>query len=238
MDNSGSDGPNRTRPRREGPIAHWVFDLDNTLYSAESRLFHQIDQRMGEYIATLLDLPFIDARRLQKHYFRTFGTTLCGLMKEHQTDPAAFLDYVHDIDITVLDPDPTLDAALDQLSGPKVVFTNASRDHAEQVMARLGITRHFDGIFDIIDADYVPKPAMETYHRFISHHRIAPASAILFEDTSANLKPAAALGMTTVLVGPGEYGVRNDADADHVHHVTDDLAGWLMNHAQGATGTE
>ena len=210
-------------------MTHWVFDVDNTLYPAESPVFHQIDRRMGEYIAALLDLAFVDARRLQKQYFRTFGTTLCGLMSNHNVDPTAYLDYVHDIDITVIDPDPVLDAALARLSGAKVIFTNASRNHAEQVIERLGIARHFDGIFDIHDAAYVPKPAPKTYRRFIHHHLIAPQSAVLFEDTSANLKPAAALGMTTVLITPGEDGVTNEAGADHVHHVTDDLAGWLMD---------
>ena len=216
------------------PVTHWVFDLDNTLYPAESPVFHQIDQRMGEYIAALLDLAFSDARSLQKHYFHTFGTTLSGLMREHQVDPKAYLDYVHDIDITVLDPDPALDSALYRLPGPKLVFTNADRGHAERVIEQLGIARHFDGIFDIFDAEHLPKPAPETYHRFISRHRIAPQSAVLFEDTAANLKPAAALGMTTVLVGAGEDGVDNDAGVDHIHHVTDDLAGWLMDHIDSA----
>ena len=238
MENTGPEKPNRARDIIARPITHWVFDLDNTLYPAESPVFQQIDQRMGEYIAALLDLSFSDAHRLQKQYFRTFGTTLCGLMSEHQVDPTAYLDYVHDIDFTVLDADPELDTALGRLSGNKTIFTNASRGHAEQVIERLGVARHFDGIFDILDADYVPKPAPETYDRFIARHRVPPESAVLIEDTSANLKPAAALGMTTLLISPGEDGVHNDARADHVHHVTDDLARWLMDQAHRPADTD
>lgn len=213
-------------------VEHWIFDLDNTLYPAQCRLFHQIDRRMGEYIAGLLDLSYEDARRLQKHYFHTYGTTLCGLMKHHRVDPSDYLEFVHDIDLTVIPPDFALDAALSRLSGVKVVFTNANRAHAEQVMARLGVARHFTAIFDIHDANYVPKPEPETYDRLVDRHGITPDRSVLFEDTAANLRPAAALGMTTVLVTPGEDEVVNDDRADHVHHVTGDLAGWLADAAR------
>jgi putative hydrolase of the HAD superfamily len=214
-------------------VEHWVFDLDNTLYSAQCRLFHQSDRRMGEYIAGLLDLAYEDARRIQKEYFHTYGTTLRGLMTHHQVDPYAYLDFVHDIDLTVIAPDLALDSALACLPGIKVIFTNADRPHAEQVIRRLGVARHFAAIFDIHDADYVPKPEPETYDRFVARHGIAPEQSVLFEDTAANLKPAAALGMTTVLVTPGEEGVINNENGDHIHHVTDDLAGWLENAARG-----
>lgn len=216
-------------------MEHWVFDLDNTLYSAECRLFHQIDRRMGEFIAGLLDLPYDEARRLQKHYFRTYGTTLRGLMTHHRVDPEEYLDFVHDIDLTAIDPDPALDRAIAGLPGTKVIFTNADRSHAAQVIERLGIARHFTGIFDIFDAKFVPKPDPGIYELFVARHGIRPDRAVLFEDTAANLAPAAALGMTTVLVTPGEEGVSNDEDAGHVHHVTDDLAAWLE--AAGRTGT-
>ncbi|MCH8918990.1 MAG: pyrimidine 5'-nucleotidase [Proteobacteria bacterium] len=213
-------------------VEHWVFDLDNTLYSAQCRIFHQIDRRMGEFIAGLLGLAYEDARRLQKKYFHTYGTTLRGLMNNHQVDPSAYLEFVHDIDLTAVAPDLALDAALARLPGIKVIFTNASRGHAEQVIRALGVARHFAAIFDIQDAGYLPKPEPETYDRFIARHRIAPQRSVLFEDSVANLKPAAALGMTTVLVTPGEEGVDNHGDADHVHFVTDDLAGWLENAAR------
>ncbi len=205
----------------------WVFDLDNTLYPAGCRLFHQIDRRMGEYIAAKFGLDAGAARKLQKDYFRAYGTTLRGLMVNHRVDPHHYLDFVHDIDLAVMDPAPALDAALGRLEGRKVIFTNASRNHAEAVIARLGIARHFEGIFDIHAADYVPKPEPETYDRFIAAHTVVPARAVLFEDTAANLAPAHTRGMVTVLVTPGEEGVVNDAGADHVQHVADDLAAFL-----------
>jgi putative hydrolase of the HAD superfamily len=208
-------------------IETWAFDLDNTLYPADCALFHQVDRRMGEYIGTLFGLEYAAARKMQKDYYRTYGTTLRGLMTNHNIDPHAYLDFVHDIDLTVMDPDMALDAALSRLPGNKVIFTNASRRHAEAVTERLGIRHHFDGIFDIHDAAYVPKPAPEIYGQFIKAHGITPERTVLFEDTAANLAPAAALGMTTVLVRPGEAGVENDAGAKHIHHVTDNLAAWL-----------
>ena len=212
---------------QSGDIHHWVFDLDNTLYSADSHLFDQIDRRMGDFIASLLDLEYLAARKIQKDYFHTYGTTLRGLMLHHKVEPKTFLDFVHDIDLSVIPENAALINALDGLEGDCVIFTNASRDHAEQIVEHLGITRFFDGIFDICDADYLPKPEMETYDRFIKTHAIDPARAILFEDTAANLKPADQLGMTTVLVTPGEDGVTNETNADHIHHITDDLAHWL-----------
>lgn len=239
------NGPFRSDPLAIGRVRHhsrrmtaaparllshvdtWVFDLDNTLYPAGCRLFHQVDRRMGEYIGNLFGLDAEAARKLQKDYYRAYGTTLRGLMINHRVDPHHYLDFVHDIDLAVMDPAPALDAALSRLDGRKVIFTNASRNHAEAVIARLGIARHFEAIFDIHDADYVPKPEPETYDRFITAHAIAPARAVLFEDTAANLAPAHARGMATVLVVPGEDGVANDAAADHVHHVADDLAAFL-----------
>ncbi len=214
-------------------VEHWVFDLDNTLYSAQCRLFPQIDRRMGEFVSKLLDLPFEDARRLQKKYFHTYGTTLRGLMTHHQVDPKAYLEFVHDIDLTVIPPDPALDAALGRLPGTKVIFTNADRAHAEQVIQRLGIAGHFYAIFDVEDAKYVPKPDPVTYDLFVARHNILPKRSVLFEDTATNLMPAAVLGMTTVLVTPGEDGVRNDQSGEHIHFVTDDLAAWLENAARG-----
>lgn len=221
------DHPVRPAATALPQVDTWIFDLDNTLYPAGCRLFHQIDRRMGEYIGGLFGLDATAARKLQKDYFRAYGTTLRGLMVNHKVDPHHYLDFVHDIDLAVMDPAPALDGALARLPGRKVIFTNASRNHAEAVIARLGIARHFEAIFDIHDADYVPKPEPETYDRFIALHAILPARAALFEDTAANLAPAHARGMATVLVTPGEDGVENDAGGPHIHHVAPDLAAFL-----------
>jgi len=213
-----------------GGVESWVFDLDNTLYPARCNLFVQIDQRMGEYISAALSVDMVAAKAIQKTYFRQYGTTLCGLMRNHRVDPVAYMDFVHDIDLGVLTPDAGLAGALGRLDGPKFVFTNGSVAHAARVLDRLGIAGHFADVFDIAAADYVPKPNPAPYDRMLARFGIAAPSAVLVEDTLANLAPAAARGMTTLWVRHGRADLALDAEAempDHVHHVTDDLSGWL-----------
>ena len=206
----------------------WVFDLDNTLYPASCRLFDQIDRRMGAYIANLLDCDPVEARRVQKSYFRQYGTTMRGLMTEHGVEPSAFLSFVHDIDYGPVAAAPNLDRALDRLPGRKIIFTNASNAHADRVLARLGIAHHFEGAFDIHAAGYRPKPDPSAYDDMLSNHRVNPATAAMVEDIPANLAPAHDRGMTTVWVrSDTDYANIGDPSADYVHHVTDDLATWL-----------
>ncbi len=216
-------------------IDTWIFDLDNTLYPAGCRLFDQIDVRMGAFISELLDIDRVEARRIQKHYFFEHGTTMAGLMSEHGVNPDDFLSYVHDIDHSPIPENVRLNAALDALPGRKLVFTNGTVEHAENVMDRIGVTAHFDAIFDIKAADYIPKPLMVSYEMFIERDNVNPQSSAMFEDIIRNLEPSHALGMTTVLVhdADNEDGaminhLNGDAhDKPHVHHVTDDLAGFL-----------
>lgn len=220
-----------------GHIETWVFDLDNTLYSASCSLFPQIDVRMRRFIADRFGLPEDEAFRLQKRYYREHGTTLRGLMVVHGIEPDDFLDFVHAIDCTVLDEAPRLSAALGALPGRKVIFTNGTEAHAVNVMARLGISDHFDGIFDIRAASYIPKPDPDTYAVMTRRHGLTPACCAMFEDIPRNLRPAAAIGMTTVWVredGHPECVVQIAADEDisHIHHITDDLAHWLEEAAR------
>jgi putative hydrolase of the HAD superfamily len=213
-----------------GDLAHidcWIFDLDNTLYPPTVDLFAQIDRRMKAFIARELGLPLDDAFRLQKAYYRAHGTTLRGLMLNHGTDPDAFLDYVHDIDHTVLSPMPDLRAALAALPGRRLIYTNGSRRHAEQVMDRLGVADLFAGIFDIRAGDYLPKPDPAPYRRMTDAFNVAPARAAMFEDSFHNLRPAAAMGMTTVWVRHPEHTPGPGDDVSHCRYVTDDLVGWL-----------
>ncbi|MGE0408598.1 MAG: pyrimidine 5'-nucleotidase [Amphiplicatus sp.] len=215
----------------------WVFDLDNTLYPADCHLFREIDSRMTEFICTRLGFDFDEARRLQKEYYRRYGTTMCGLMREHDVAPETFMDFVHDIDLSPVVANHALGAGLAALPGRKFVFTNGSARHAENVMARLGIGAHFDAIFDIKAANFTPKPHREAYERFLAAHDVAPAAAAMFEDIAHNLKAAHALGMTTVLVCSRAAWIADEpADKrpavagethDFVHHATDDLAGFL-----------
>jgi putative hydrolase of the HAD superfamily len=214
----------------------WIFDLDNTLYPASCNLFDQVDQRIGAFIADLLQVDAAEAKRLQKHYFSTYGTTLRGLMDHHGIAPGAFLDFVHAIDVSPVPPSPTLDAALRALDGRKLIFTNGSVAHAERVMARLGVAEHFTGVFDIVAADYQPKPNPATYSAMIEQHRVDPRAAAMFEDIPRNLAPAAALGMTTILVRTESEWAAAEEPGDHIHHVTDDLVAWLENAARQRRG--
>lgn len=215
-------------------VETWVFDLDNTLYPAASSLFDQVDRRMGEFVARLLGVPAEAARAEQKRLFREHGTTLRGLMVEHGVDPVAFMDHVHAIDLTRLDPDPRLTLALARLPGRKVVYTNGSVAHAARVTARLGIDRHFDATFDIAAAGWIPKPDPAPYGVMLDRLGIDPARAAMVEDIARNLAPAAALGMATVWVRGDLDRAKAGAAAPHVHHETDDLAAFLL----AVAGTE
>lgn len=207
----------------------WVFDLDNTLYPAACNLFAQIDLRMTAFIAELLDVDPVEARRLQKSYFHEHGTTLSGLMALHGVAPADFLEYVHDIDLSAVAAAPELEQRLDGLPGRKIVFTNGSQAHAERVLDRLGVGHHFRDIFDIHAAAYVPKPSAETYEGLIARFDFDPARAIMFDDLSRNLLPAHRLGMTTVWVhSASEWSRAPEPDDDnHIDYVCGDLLAFL-----------
>jgi putative hydrolase of the HAD superfamily len=217
-----------------GPFAKveaWIFDLDNTLYPRSANIFHQVDQRIRAYVGRLLNVDEAEAERIQKDFYRVHGTTLRGLMLTHNVDPDEFLEFVHDIDHSAVQPDPALGAAILRLPGKKYIFTNGSRQHAEKVAERLGFSEHFEDIFDIVAANLVPKPHQETYDRFFSRFGMAPENSAMFEDLARNLIVPKSVGMTTVLVvppgtrevfhGEWEYEGRDD---DQVDFVTDDLA--------------
>jgi putative hydrolase of the HAD superfamily len=209
----------------------WIFDLDNTLYPRSTNLFRQVDDRIRTYVCRLLNVEEDEAERIQKNFYRVHGTTLRGLMLTHNVDPDEFLEFVHDIDHSVVKPDPALGEALLRLPGKKYIFTNGSRQHAEKVAERLGLPTHFSDIFDIVAANLVPKPERETYDRFVERFCVAPERAAMFDDLTRNLVVPKTVGMTTVLVvppgirevfhGEWEYEGRDD---DHIDFVTDDLA--------------
>jgi putative hydrolase of the HAD superfamily len=211
----------------------WLFDLDNTLYPAAIDLFAQIDVRMRGYIAGFLGLALDEAYALQKKYFHEYGTSMRGLMDLHGLDPTPFLAHVHDIDVGVLDPSPLLEQALAALPGRKLVFTKASVAHARRVLHRLGVDHHFADIFDIVAAEFRPKPEPEIYRKLIDLHVIDPTRAVMVEDMARNLLPAAALGMTTVWVRTGSAWGALDADAGHIHHTVDELVPWLVDVVEG-----
>ena len=208
-------------------IETWIFDLDNTLYPASCNLFAQIEMRMEAFICAELATTVEEANALRRRYYQTHGSTLRGLMNEAAVEPRRFLEYVHAIDVTPVAPAPALDAALAALPGRKLIFTNADLYHAARVLDRLGIAAHFDDIFDIHAADYVPKPDHATYAYFVERFGIDARRAAMIEDIAKNLIPAHELGMTTAWVAGGPDWARAEPDAPHVHYVVEDLTEWL-----------
>ena len=218
-------------------VDHWVFDLDNTLYPAHCDLFAQIDVRMTEFVARELKLDHNEARAIQKAYYAEYGTTLNGLMTRHAMEPADFLDYVHDIDLTPIDHAPDLEAAIARLPGEKFIYTNGSRGHAERVSAKLGLAHLFDGVFAIEDSSYTPKPHRQSFEHFVRSFGVAPEASIMFEDLPRNLTVPADMGFTTVLVtsqkdwshepANARPASPTDGEGDHIHHVTDCLTTFL-----------
>ncbi len=201
-------------------VETWVFDLDNTLYAPEVRLFDQIEARMTAYVMATLGVDAAVASHLRDDYWRNHGTTLAGLMAHHALDPEPFLADVHDIDLSAVPPDPALGAALAALPGRKVVYTNGSREHARRVTAALGIGGAFDALYGFEDAGYAPKPRAEAFARVFAAEGLTASRAAMFEDDPRNLEVPHRLGMRTVLVGSA-------AAVPHVHHVTADLADFL-----------
>lgn len=218
-------------------IDTWIFDLDNTLYRADVSFFADIGEKMTRFISRHLALQPDDARQLQEDYFHDYGATLSGLMDIHGMDPAEFLDYVHDVDLSVLTPNPKLRTAIANLPGRKLIFTNGSRGHIQNVGTHLNLLDLFDGGFAIEDAHYSPKPKRDAYETFNSVFDIRPNRSIFFEDTLRNLEVPKQMGMTTVLVGEEpDWGrkpeiVRTSGTtrtADFVDATTDDLTRWLI----------
>jgi putative hydrolase of the HAD superfamily len=214
----------------------WVFDLDNTLYPHHLNLWQQVDERIRDYIANFLKVGRDEAFRVQKDYYRRYGTSMRGLMEEHGLQPDEFLELVHQIDHSPIEPNPALGEVIARLPGRKLILTNGTRSHADAVMRRLEITEHFEDVFDIRAAELEPKPRPQVYQRFLTRHNVDPSRAAMFEDLSRNLEVPHALGMTTVLIVPeGSRAVlREDwelagRDAPHVDHVTEDLTGFLRD---------
>jgi putative hydrolase of the HAD superfamily len=210
-----------------GAVETWIFDLDNTLYPASCHLFDQVQRRMTEYICERLSLSPEEAAELRRTYFREHGTTLRGLMTNDAIDPHEFLAFVHDIDLAGVPPDPALAATLGQLRGRKIVHTNGSTRHAQRLLDHLGLSDSFSGIVDIVAAEFDPKPALPGYRVLLRRHAVAAQSALMIEDIARNLAPAAALGMTTAWLRNGLDWAAAEADSDYIHHVVDNLAGFL-----------
>lgn len=215
-------------------ITDWVFDLDNTLYPRHCDLFAQIDWKMTAYVEALTGMPKDEARKLQKQLYRDHGTTLNGLMAEYNIDPHHFLADVHDIDYSKVEYNPSLGELIRDLPGRKHIFTNGDVPHAENTLRAIGIEDIFDGMFDIVAADFIPKPDPRPYEMFLASHGIEPENSAMFEDMPRNLEFPKEIGMSTVLIVP-KKGTKFSAESweiagkeeKHIDYTTDDLDGFL-----------
>ncbi|SFE21618.1 pyrimidine 5'-nucleotidase [Roseivivax sediminis] len=202
-------------------VETWVFDLDNTLYPPQTRLFPQIEARMRAFIMRELGVAPEEADRLRDLYWREHGTTLAGLMARHAVDPDPFLQDVHDISFDVLEPSPALAAAIGALPGRRIVYTNGTADYAQSVLAGLKLTGLFDAVYGVTEAGYRPKPERAAFETVFAADGLHPERAAMFEDDPRNLAVPHAMGLRTVHVAP------IPAPDEHIHHHTDDLAGFL-----------
>ena len=208
-------------------IKFWIFDLDNTLYSGKTKVFEQVDKKMSKFISEKLNVSIDEAKKIQKNYFYEYNTTLNGMIKNHKIDANEFLEFVHDINIDFLKKDLKLNEELKKLNGKKIIFTNGSRKHAINVTERIGINQHFDDVFDIVDSDFVPKPAKEPYNKLVEKHKIDPKLCAFIEDIARNLKPAYEMGMKTVWIENDEPWAKKFSDSDFIDYKTNDLSEFL-----------
>lgn len=208
-------------------IESWIFDLDNTLYPASADLFGLIDVRMGMYVQRLMGCSAEEAHSIQKNLFHEHGTTLSGLMRNHRIDPHEFLAFVHDVEMDALQEDRRLIEAVARLPGRKLVFTNGDANYANRVLAKLGLSKSFEAIHDIHACAYQPKPHASSYDSMTKALNVDPTTALFVEDMARNLKPAKAIGMTTVWVNNGSEQATRDADRSFIDFEISDVGQWL-----------
>jgi len=198
-------------------VTQWVFDLDNTLYPPEARLFDQIEVKMSAYVMASLGVDQTTADQLRRDYWRDYGTTLAGLMREHNVDPGPYLFDVHDIDLSHLNEAPALAAAIDTLPGRKIVYTNGTAPYARQVLAARGLDQVFEAVYGVEEANFLPKPELEAFETIFALDGIQPRQAAMFEDEARNLQVPHSLGMQTIHVAPAPV------TAPYLQHHTNNL---------------
>ncbi len=209
-------------------INFWIFDLDNTIYRSDLNLFPQVQKRIGVFVSNYLKVNITEAKNIQKKFFLKYKSTLRGLMIEHKMIPNDFLDFVHDIDYSVLKHDSELNGILNKLPGKKYIYTNGSTNHAKNVLENMNISNQFSGIFDIKDSNFEPKPHMDSMKSFINKFSINTENALMAEDMPINLAPPSKLGIKTLLVETG-YNWNKDKNTEFIDFYTNDLKDWLKN---------
>ena len=216
-------------------INTWIFDLDNTLYSADSGIFQQVHKLMGEFISKNLNMEMPEAKKLQAKYYKQHGTTLRGLMDNHGIDPDYFLDEVHRLDYSIVSSNKILNQELQKLEGRKIIYTNANNKHAIDVLDRIGLANFFDEIFDIKMANYIPKPEIKPYEQIIDLFSIDPESSAMFDDIAKNLVPAKKVNFTSVWIDAGYENFSDDIEAskEFLDFQTTDLSLFLKDINEG-----
>ena len=216
-------------PTLKNKISTWIFDLDNTLYSADSGIFQQVHTLMGKFVSAHLNIDIKKATELQRKYYRQHGTTLRGLMDNHNVDPDHFLSEVHQLDYSIVGPNFKLNRELKKLKGRKIIYTNANRQHANDILIRLELTNVFDEIFDIKTANYIPKPEASPYEQIISEFNIDPITTIMFDDIAKNLVPAKNVGFASVWIDVGYENFSDDIakSKKYLDYETKDLSLFL-----------
>ena len=209
-------------------IKYWIFDLDNTLYSGQTKVFSEVDKKMSSFISNKFNVDLLEAKKIQKEYFYEYGTTLSGLMKKKKINPNEFLEFVHDIDISWLPKDKLLRQELIKIKEKKFIFSNGSHAHIKNVTNQLGINGLFDGAFDITDADFIPKPRLEPYRKLIKKFGLDPKQSILIEDIAHNLEQAKNLGMKTCWLENDEAFAKKDVDKPYIDYKINNLPSFLQ----------
>ena len=216
-------------------INTWIFDLDNTLYSADSGIFQQVHRLMGEFISNNLNLEISEAKKLQSKYYKQHGTTLKGMIDNHGVDPDYFLDEVHRLDYSIVGPNQLLNDELEKLEGRKIIYTNANEKHVLDVLKRINLSDYFDEIFDIKLANYIPKPEIKPYEQIIELFKIDASRSAMFDDIAKNLVPAKKVGFTPVWIDAGYENFSDDIEAsrDYLDYQTRNLSLFLKDVNEG-----
>ena len=216
-------------PSLNDKIDTWIFDLDNTLYSADSGIFQQVHDLMSKFVSKHLNVEIKKAKEIQRKYYKQHGTTLRGMMDNHGVDPEYFLKEVHKLDYSIVDSNKKLNEELKKLKGRKIIYTNANLQHTLDVLDRIELSDFFDYIFDIKMANYIPKPDLQPYEQIIKDCNLNPSTSAMFDDIAKNLVTAKKVGFTSIWIDVGYENFSDDikASKEYLDFKTKDLSVFL-----------
>ena len=210
-------------------IDNWIFDLDNTLYSADSGIFQQVHKLMGKFIKNYLNIETKKANEIQRKYYKKHGTTLRGMMDNHGVDPDYFLSEVHKLDYSIVGSNNKLNMELKKLNGKKIIYTNANMEHVLNVLERIELSNFFDHVFDIKMANYKPKAQLTPYNHIVKKFDLNPSKSAMFDDIAKNLVPAKNVGFTSIWIDAGYENFSDDIKSSkkYIDFETNDLSVFL-----------